>query len=549
METIRKTIGRCLEDIALERPSDAAIIHTELNLRYDYGLLLEEIHRVAAGFMGLGLKKGDKVAIWATNTPEWIISMLALAAMGAVTVPIDPGVKKDDLHLFLEDSECRGIVTAEGENGGSYVTILQNLLPGLPNLQSVIVIGDGEYPRMISWSRLRVTGRETPAPLLKEIGAAVRPEDPVAIMYTSGTTGKPKGVVLDHLGLINKSMASTERQGIDSADRLCLFFPLFHMFGNTCVAIAGLLRGAALVMPCSSFDPLRILRAIAEEQCTAIYASPNMIISLVDNPAFEKNSWRSVRKGIIGGAPCPMELMKRLVEDIGVSDITVGYGITETASWITMTHPRDPTDVRVSTIGKPLECSEVKVVDPVTGEELARKTQGEICARGFLMKEYYKMPGATSAAVDREGWFHTGDLGEMDEKGYVRITGRLKDVILRGGIEIFPVEVEEVIYQLPDVSEVQVFGFPHPERGQEVAAWVKVKQDSPLSIDDILAHVEKNMDPASAPHFYRIVSSFPTTRSGKVQKYRLAEMAAREYEGTFSQVPGDGGPSGTQQAC
>jgi fatty-acyl-CoA synthase len=529
VELIQKTIGRCMEDIAGERSSEEAIIHTELGLRYGYGLLLEEIGRTAAGFIGLGLEKGDKVAIWAPNTPDWIISMLALAGMGAVTVPIDPGVKKDDLRLFLEDSECRGIVMAERENDKSYPAVLQDVWPSLPNLKIVVVIGDEVHPRMISWSDLGVAGRETASGVLTEISQTVRPEDPVAIMYTSGTTGKPKGVVLDHLALINKSMASTERQGIDSTDRLCLFFPLFHMFGNTCVAMAGLLRGATLIMPCRSFDPLRILRAISEERCTAIYASPNMIISLLDHPAFEKNSWRSVRKGIIGGAPCPIDLMRRLVEDIGVSDITVGYGITETSSWITMTRPQDPTDLRVSTIGKSLECNEIRVVDPATGEVLARKTQGEICTRGFLMKGYYRMPGATSAAVDREGWFHTGDLGEMDENGYVRITGRLKDVIVRGGIEIFPLEVEEVIYQMPDVSEVQVFGFPHRKTGQEVAAWVKLKQDSPLSSDEISAYVEKNVDSASAPHFYKIVSSFPTTRSGKVQKFRLAEMAAEEY--------------------
>ncbi len=529
MEPIQKTIGQCIADIADTRAVEDAIIHTETGVRYSYRLLLKEIDLIAGGFMKQGIERGDKVAVRAPNIPEWIISMLALARMGAVTVPIDQGATKDDFLLLLKDSECRGIIMAGGAEDQSWLTILQDARADLPNLTNVVVIDYDGSPDVVSWSDLRSAGQEISPAKLKEREEAIHPEDPVAIMYTSGTTGKPKGVVLDHLGLINKSIASTERQGIDAVDRLCLFFPLFHMFGNTCIALAGLLRGAALVMPCRSFDPSRIHRAIVEEQCTAVYASPNMIISLLEHPAFDRDDWRSVRKGTIGGAPCPMELMRRLVEDIGASRITVGYGITETSSWITMTRPEDPVDVRVSTIGKPLECNEVKVVDPATGEDLPWKTQGEICTRGFLMKAYYKMPGATSAAVDREGWFHTGDLGEMDEKGYVRITGRLKDVIVRGGIEIYPVEIEEVLYQLPEISEAQVFGFPFRDKGQEVAAWVKVKQDSALSIDEISAHAEKNVGPALAPRFYKIVSAFPATRSGKVQKFRLAEMAAKEY--------------------
>jgi fatty-acyl-CoA synthase len=256
-----------------------------------------------------------------------------------------------------------------------------------------------------------------------------------------------------------------------------------------------------------------------------------MLISLIEHPDFEKRKWKSVQKGTIGGAPCPMELMRRLVEDIGVRDITVGYGITETASWITMTRPQDPIELRVSTIGIPLDCNEVGIVDPRTGENLPPNSQGEICTRGFLMKEYYKMPGATGAAIDRNGWFHTGDLGEMDEKGYVKVTGRLKDVIVRDGVEIYPVELEEMIYKLPEISEVQVFGFPHPERGQEVAVWVRLKEGSRLSVDKLAEYVKNHTEEETAPHFFEIVSEFPMTRSGKVQKFKLAELAKKAYLG------------------
>jgi fatty-acyl-CoA synthase len=324
-------------------------------------------------------------------------------------------------------------------------------------------------------------------------------------------------------------MFSTERQGISHNDRLCLFFPLFHMFGNTCIALAGLLRGAALIMPCQTFDPVTILGALNDEKCTAIYASPSMIISLLDHPNFQKKHWRTVQKGTIGGAPCPMQLMRRMVEDVGVSNITVAYGITETSSWITMTRPNDPLELRVSTIGMPLSCNEVKIVDPVSGDVLPPKIQGEICTKGLLMKAYYKMPGATAAAIDRDGWFHTGDLGEMDENHYVKVTGRLKDVIVRDGIEIHPVDVEEVVYRLPEISEVQVFGFPHPEKGQEVAIWVREREGSQLSLNDLEVHVNKEMDIGLAPEYFKIVSDFPKTKSGKVQKFKLAEQAHKEY--------------------
>ncbi|HBF42316.1 MAG TPA: AMP-binding protein [Desulfobacteraceae bacterium] len=527
----RKTIGQFIDTIAHKHPDRDAIVHTEMDVQYDYGLLSLEIDLVAKGLIKAGIRKGDKIALWATNVPEWIISMLALAKMGAIIVPIDPGAGKEDLRFILEQSECRGIIMVKGMGGDEYLNMVRDVMANVPNLEITFVIDDKAFPGMTPWTKLREMGKEVDSGVFREIEEAVKAEDPVAIMYTSGTTGKPKGVVLDHLGLINKSMFSTERQGVNHTDRLCLFFPLFHMFGNTCIALAGLLRGAALIMPCQTFDPSKILNAINYEKCTAVYASPSMVISLLEHPEFDRSKWESVHKGTIGGAPCPMDLMRRLVKEIGMSKITVGYGITETSSWITMTKPSDPIELRVSTIGMPLDCNEVKIVDPATGEDLPPQTQGELCTKGFLMKEYYKMPGATASAIDREGWFHSGDLGEMAQNGYVKITGRLKDVILREGVEIYPVELEEVIYKLPDVSEVQVFGFSHPEKGQEVAAWVRLKEGSQLSIDDISEYVNDNVDVALRPQYFKIVSGFPMTRSGKVQKFKLTEIAQREYLG------------------
>ncbi len=529
MQVIDKTIAGLLEEIAAENPLGEAIIHTEMGLRYNFKHLSQEIDRSARGFIKKGITSGDKVALWAHNTPEWLLSFLGLTKIGAITVPIDPNATSENLHFILEQSESRGLIIPADSGDKKFAEMARAAKKEIPSLEFIFVFGTQSSEEMTTWTELAALAAAVDDTVLAEMAKAVHAEDPMAIMYTSGTTGQPKGVVLDHLGLINKSMVSTERQGITAEDRMCLFFPLFHMFGNTCIALAGLLRGAALVMPSETFDPPKVLRAISQEKCTAVYGSPSMLIALIDHPEFQKEDWNTASRGIIGGAPCPIELMRRIVKDIGVSDITVAYGITETSSWISMTHPKDPIELRVSTIGTPLPCNEIKIVDPGSGEQLASNQQGELCTRGFLMKEYYKMPAATAAAVDKEDWFHTGDLGEMDEQGYVKITGRLKDVIVRDGADIYPVEVEEIIYQLPEISEAQVFGFPDPQKGQEVAAWVKLKEGAVLSLDRIAQHVETHLPEEKWPRHYKIVSAFPMTGSGKIQKFKLAEMGKDEY--------------------
>jgi fatty-acyl-CoA synthase len=529
MKMVRKTIGQMLDEVADRYEKRDVLIHTEAGIHYNYGLFRWEVERAAKGMIKMGIQKGDKIALWAPNTPEWIIAQHALTKIGAVFIPVDPGAGQEDVRYILEQSGSKGIVMAKGVDGESYVDTILAVRDHLPLLEHVFVVSHHPYPELMAWAELTALGDEVDSAVLRDREKDIRPDDPVAIIYTSGTTGVPKGVVLDHLGLINKSLASTQRQGLTHEDRLCLFFPLFHMFGNTCIALSGLLIGAAIVMPCFVFEPSKVLRAIEKKKCTAIYGSPSMIIALLDHPEFKSKRWQTVTKGTLGGAPCPMELMKRLVQDVGVSDITVGYGITETSSWIAMTHPDDPLELRVSTIGTPLACNKVKIVDPLTGEDLPPNRPGELCTQGLLMKGYYKLPAATAAAVDKQGWFHSGDLGVMDEKGYVKITGRLKDVIVRDGMEIYPAELEEVLYRIPEVSEVQVFGFPHPQKGQEVAAWVKLKQGAALSVEDLTLYAEKTLGKEKAPHHFKFVSDFPMTRSGKVQKFRLAEMAEKEY--------------------
>ncbi len=534
MPIIRKSIGQLIAENAKAYCDRDALIHSETGHRYTYRELINEVDRAAGGFFSRGVRPGDKIALWSSNHPRWMVAFLGLAKMGAVAVPIDPAATEENVGYILKQSESRGIVFADTSASGEMSAVVSRAKGDFPLLEHAISLcGSSDTdpdPKPVTWKELIAGGEDIDPQGFVEVTDCVDPEDPVAIMYTSGTTGQPKGVILDHLGLINKSLVSTERQGISADDRLCLFFPLFHMFGNTCIALAGLLRGAALIMPCRSFDPPRILAAISGERCTAIYGSPSMLITLVDHPQFVKQHWATLSKGIIGGAPCPMGLMQRIVEEIGVADITVAYGITETSSWITMTHPDDTLERRVSTIGTALACNEVKIVDTKSGRTLGPDRQGELCTRGLLMKGYYKMPAATAAAIDRDHWFHSGDLGVMDENGYVRITGRLKDVIVRNGAEIYPVEIEEVIYLLSEVSEVQVFGFPDQDKGQEIAAWIKLKEDSDLALNSVAAHVEARLPVEKHPRHYTIVTEFPMTGSGKVQKFKMAEIATQTYK-------------------
>jgi fatty-acyl-CoA synthase len=529
MGIVQKTIGQAISDIARKFPNNHALIHPEVGVRSNYSLLLWEIERIAKGLIRMGIEKGDKVALWAPNIPEWIVAQLALTKAGAIFVPVDPSAAPSDLRFILEQSESKAIIMAGGAETEEHIDMVQDARDRAPLLEHVFLIGWQSFPEIILWTELAAMGEDVDAQRLEEREKEINPGDPVAIMYTSGTTGMPKGVVLDHTGLINKSLASAKRQGLGPSDKLCLFFPLFHMFGNTCISLTGLLVGATIVMPCLAFDPSKVLKAVYKEKCTALYGSPSMVIALLDHPEFKKKHFASLTKGTLGGAPCPMELMKRLVQDVGVSDITVAYGITEASSWITMTRPDDPLDLRVSTIGTPLECNELKIVSPASGEILPAGTQGELCIKGLLMKGYYRMPAATASAIDKEGWFHSGDLGEKDEKGYVKITGRLKDVIVRNGVEIHPSEVEEVLYGLPEVSEVQVFGVPDPDKGQEVVAWIKVKKGAKLTLSDASRYARRKLEKEKVPAHFKFVTQFPMTRSGKVQKFKLTEMAGKDY--------------------
>ncbi|MCB2185434.1 MAG: AMP-binding protein [Deltaproteobacteria bacterium] len=519
------SLGDMLAQEAAQRPRDLALVHHQRGVRFTYADFWDNVQKAARGLAGLGIGSGDRVVLWADNQPAWLKAQYALASLGAVWVPADPAAGADDLVYLLNHSEAKALILGEGfsrhlDDWSGHAALAE----ALAKLTCLVSLGrGGGRPPAIAWSEvLAGRGPELPPP------GSVSPDEVTAVIYTSGTTGAPKGVMVSHAGLMAKTKAAAERLGLTPADRLALFCPLFHMFGNTCIALAGFLSGAALVIPSDNFQPGPVLDALEAERCSAIFGTPSMFLALLDHPDYPRRALGRLRTGIIGGAQAPLELMKRLTGEMGARDLAIGYGQTEACSWISLTGPEDPLELRVSSVGRPLPGAEVKVVDPAGWESLPPGRVGEICARGSLMVGYYAMPEVTARTIDREGWLHTGDLGVLDEKGYLSIKGRLKEVIAREGGSVFPAQVEEVLYSLEGVSEAQVFGAARPDGQELVLAWLRPRPGANLDLAQVAAHCRGHLPPDQQPDRFKLVESFPTTRSGKVQKFRLRELAEAE---------------------
>ncbi|HUL29848.1 MAG TPA: AMP-binding protein, partial [Thermodesulfobacteriota bacterium] len=437
------------------------------------------------------------------------------------------------------------LVMAEGTKGSEYLDMIHQLCPevkqavpgqlncrALPQLRNVTVLSDQTFEGMFRWKTILEMGKDVPDRTLAERQASCREDHVVTILYTSGTTGAPKGVMSTHSGIINTTLASADNQRLTEKDKLCLSVPLFHMFGCVCVTLASVIKGATLIIPAETFDPSKILDAIKRERCTAIYGSPSAFIALMGDPGYRASDMKSLRTGIMGGAQCPMEVMKRVVGEMGVREIVVGYGQTESSSWVTMTRPDDALELRVSTVGRPLPNVAVKIIDPSSGDEVSGDAGavGEICAKGFNMEGYYKMPAATAHAVDPEGWLHTGDLGSMDVNQYARTAGRLKEVIKKGGEVVFPTEIEEVLFRHPQISNAQIFGVPDKDLGEEVAAWIKLGEGATTTEEEIRQYLKEVLPISHHPRYIKFVREFPTTPLGKVQKFKMREMVVEEYD-------------------
>ncbi|MGG4454989.1 AMP-binding protein [Brevibacillus porteri] len=532
------TIGNMLDDTTSKYQEKEALVYHERGLRYTFGEFQAICNQAARGFMSLGIQKGDNIAIWATNVPEWVISQFATAKMGGVLVTVNTSYRVHELEYLLRQSESTTLLLMDSYRDANYLAMIQEICPELqtcepgalqskrlPHLKNVIYLGDERQPGMFLWNDLLeraalVTEEERIARQ-----ATLLPDDVINMQYTSGTTGFPKGVMLSHVNIVNNAVKVAECQRLGLADKVCIPVPFFHCFGCVMGTLACVVTGATMV-PVIAFDPGVVLAVVEAERCTALYGVPTMFISELNHSTFAERDLSSLRTGIMAGSLCPIEVMKKVVDQMGIRDITIAYGQTEASPVITQTVPEDSLERKVSTVGRLHAEVEAKIIDPATGDILPPGVQGELCTRGYLvMKGYYNMPEETVKAIDHEGWLHTGDLATVDEEGYYRITGRFKDMIIRGGENIYPREVEEFLYTHPKVLDVQIVGVPDAKYGEQVLACIRVKPHETLTEDEVRDYCEGKIAHYKIPRYIQFVDEYPMTASGKIQKFKLRELA------------------------
>ncbi len=550
----KTTIGDLLDRQAERFGDNDALVHVDWGVRYSYEAFRAECDQVARGLLALGINKGDHVCIWATNYPEWVVAQFATAKIGAVMVTVNPAYRTHELEYVLKQSDASAIILIGNFRSSDYVGMLNEVVPELvtsapgqlrsdklPHLQNVIFIPPYAAasedisrecpPGMWPWDDVRERGEEISASALAQRQATCHPDDVINIQYTSGTTGNPKGVMLSHHNIISNMVYTGQGLHLTEQDRLCIPVPLYHCFGCCAGSLLCSINGATMVLPSEYFDPLKTLQAVEKERCTVIHGVPTMFIAELGHPEFEKFDLSTLRTGIMAGSPCPIEVMRQVIDRMGVSEITIGYGQTEAAPIITLTRSDDTIEKRVTTVGPVIPEVEVKIIDPETGQEVASGEQGELYSRSLMnMKGYYKMPEATAAAIDPEGWLHTGDLATVDEEGYYKITGRLKDMIIRGGENVYPREIEEFLYTNPKVSDVQVIGVPDQRVGEEVMAWLMLKPGETATEEEVREFCRGKIAHYKVPRYVKFVSEFPMTVTGKIQKFVMRDMAIEELQ-------------------
>jgi fatty-acyl-CoA synthase len=533
------TVGGLLELVRERRPEGDALVYPERGLRYTYRRFGEKVDECARALMALGLGKGDKVAVWGQNTPEWVTLQFATGKMGAVLVTVNPAYRVSELHYVLEQSDSAALFLTEGVRGADFVEILKGAVPGLsepagggisagdlPYLENVVLMGGGsklDLPIMDYDAEFLGLAEKVSDAELRERQSSLDPDEVINMQYTSGTTGFPKGVQLTHANVVKNAFYIGECMELGPEDRVCIPVPFFHCFGCVLGTLNTVTHEATMV-PVEQFDAERVLRAVHEERCTALLGVPTMFIAELEHPEFGEYDTSSLRTGIMAGTTCPMEVMKQVVETMGADEITIAYGQTESSPVITQTRTDDPIELRVSSVGRALPDVEARVVDVETGEECAPGEQGELHTRGYhVMRGYYKMPRETEETIDKAGWLHTGDLAIMDENGYFSITGRAKDMIIRGGENVYPREIEEFLYTHPDVSDVQVYGVPDARYGEQVAAAIISRQGAVPDEVAIRDYCQENIAYFKVPHYIQFVEEYPMTASGKIQKYKLRQ--------------------------
>ncbi|UTE79458.1 AMP-binding protein [Rossellomorea sp. KS-H15a] len=535
---LHTTVGDLLEEKASIQPNIEAVVYADRGLRWSYHEFNQLCRQAAKGFMKLGINKGDHIAIWASNTPEWLVSQFSTGKMGAVLVTVNTNYRSAELEYLLRQSDSQTIILMEEFRGASYIDMLYEICPELkfsepgelksaklPFLKNVIVLGNNSYPGTYSWEDIMEKGKEVEENDLDERLSSLSPHDVINMQYTSGTTGFPKGVMLTHSNIVNNGYNIAGCMRLGNEDRLCIPVPFFHCFGCVLGVLACVSVGATMV-PLQEFDPRLVLKTVQDEKCTGLHGVPTMFISELNLPDFDQYDLSHLRTGIMAGSNCPIEVMKGVMDKMGADEITIAYGQTESSPVITQTRTHDPIELKVETVGKSLPNVEVKIVEPGSNREIPYGVQGELCTRGYhVMKGYYKNEEATRLAIDDEGWLHTGDLAVMDEHGYCRITGRLKDMIIRGGENIYPREIEEFLYSHPKVLDVQVIGIPDEVYGEEVMAWIILKEGQTATSEEIREYCTGKISRHKIPRYIEFTDAYPMTASGKIQKFRLREQA------------------------
>ncbi len=538
-ELMRLTFGDLLDQVADRYPDHDGVIYNDHPFRKSYSEFRDICNRVAKGFLAMGIRKGDKVAIWATNYPQWLITMFASAKIGAIMVTVNTSYKIFELEYLLKQSDSKALVMIKGHKDSDYLGIVQELCPelahcapgelnnaNLPELKHVILVGEERQPGMYLWDDVEKMGESISDEELAAIQASLDCDEVINMQYTSGTTGFPKGVMLTHYNVVNNGKCIGDRLHFTPEDRLCITVPFFHCFGMV-LSIMACLTHASTMVPVEYYSPLRVMKTLSEEHCTAFHGVPTMFIGILEHPDFAKYDFSSLCKGIMAGSLCPIQLMRQVVEEMNMKGICSVYGLTEASPGCTQTDIDDPFELRVTTVGKVLPHIEAKIIDPETGEELPDGQPGEFMARGYnIMKGYYKMPEATARVIEPDGWLHSGDIAIRDPNGFFRITGRLKDMIIRGGENIYPKEIEDFIHTHPAVSNVEVVGVPSKDYGEEVLAFVILKEGESCTEDEIKQYVRANMARHKTPRYVLFVNAFPMTGSGKIQKFKLREMGA-----------------------
>ena len=540
-EVGRTTIGQLLDLAADQFEYSPAVSYYEYGIDHTYGQLRDVCDDVARAFMALGVERGDKVAIWGSNVPEWLYSQFGTGKMGAVLVTVNTNYKSFELEYLLSQSDASTLIFIGGvREKDEYLKIVREICPQveksepgqlncekLPHLKNLVFIGpeSDAAKGMYTWDQILELGKSVSPRQLKERADSLSPDDTINMQYTSGTTGFPKGVMLTHTNLIGNAKSIGECMNLSSVDNLCIPVPFFHCFGCVLGTLTCLVS-AACMSPVTQFKPDMVLRVVESNKCTALHGVPTMFIAELDEMEKREYDTSHLRTGIMAGSPCPIEVMKKVVDLMGISEMTIVYGQTEASPGITQTRPDDSLDLRVSTVGRALPNVEVKIVDPGTLADVGTGVQGELCTRGYhVMKGYYKNEEATAGAIDEEGWLHTGDLAVMDENGYCRITGRIKDMIIRGGENIYPREIEEFLYTHAKVLDVQVVGVPSEKYGEEVAAYIVLKDGQSAESEEFREFCTDRIAFHKIPAFFFFVEEYPTTASGKIQKYKLREHA------------------------